>query len=257
MVGTLRHLAVITLCTSALISSCSSRQLLKTPHKIEDYNLHFGESGIEPAEYGDLSEQEWWESFFQDFLEIDASNLGYYFHLERDTELELLADLIKSKGDQFFSDQVGVVMYLTLGNNSEPLADISYFRLLEVRSLLAYRQLELLIEKGVEVDWEDICKKMKVEYSLDGGKEEQGTFWLLYRFKVSRLIGDPKGLFNRAFTLSCDKYYFLTAIDGTRRMLLAERKRRYEDLIIPESAGHRKIQTVFESAVVAYNAHYR
>jgi hypothetical protein len=254
---TLRYLALVILCTSALLSSCSSKSLLKTHHQIENYKLHFSELGIEPADYAGLSEQEWWESFFQYCLGIEASTLGYYLGLEHDTELHSLVELIESRGNHFYSDELGVVMYLTLGDNSKPVADVSYFRLFNLETTFTDRQLELLVEKGVEVAWADIPGGKKVESSLDEDTKNQGKFWILYRFKISILVGDHEWLFNRAFTLSCDKHYCLTRIDRTRQVLFLDSKGRYDDLIIQGSEGYQTIEKLFESAVAAYNAHQR
>jgi hypothetical protein len=117
--------------------------------------------------------------------------------------------------------------------------------------------LEFLIEKGVEVSWEDIPDKIRSKYTLDGDSEDQPTTWILYRFKISRLVDDQRGLFNRAFTLSCDRYYCFTGVDRTRRVLLAEGNRRYEDLIIPQSEGFPILDRILKNAISAYDAHYR
>ena len=86
--------------------------------------------------------------------------------------------------------------------------------------------------------------------------EEQSTPWILYRFKISRLIDDKNALVNKAFLLSSDKYYCITSFDGARRMQLAEGKRRYGDLILPESEGYVTLETLFKKALEDYLVHY-
>jgi len=254
--GRLKYLGFTVCCTSLLITSCSSRYLLKSPHRIQNYSLNFTELGIEPVAYESLSEQEWWESFYQSLLKIEASDLGHHFQLEYDTEFDSLEASIETRGEQFYSDQFGVVQYLTLGNNARPIADVSYFRILNVRSLSATKVLELLIEKGVKVAWKYIPGKMKEDHPLNGGSRGEETPWILYRFKISKLAGDQRGTFNRSLTLSCDKYYCVTGTDGARRVLSAEGKRRYEDLIIPESGGYALLASLFNNAAKAYNDYY-
>lgn len=252
----LKYFGFTVFCTSLLITSCSSRYLLKTPHRIQNYSLYFTELGIEPVDYESLSEQEWWESFYQSLLNIEASDIGHHIQMENDTELDSLEAFIESRGEQFYSDQFGVVKYLTLGDNSRPTANVSYFRILYARSLSATKVLEFLIEKGVEVTWKDIAGEMKADGTLNVSPKDQETPWILYRFKISKLADDQMGTFNRSLNLSCDKYYCVTGSDGTRRVLSAEGKRRYEDLIIPESGGYEILASLFNSAARAYNEHY-
>ena len=221
-----------------------------------NFELRFAEAGIEPAEYGDMSVQEWWQSFYQYLVKIEASELGSYFRMEHAPELDCLVEIIESEGGQFYSDQYGVVKYLAFGNDSTIIPDVSYFRLLDIHSFSASRRLEFVIEKGVEVTWEDIPDEIKSKYTIDEDTEDQPTTWILYRFKISRLVDDQRGLFNMAFTLSCDRYYCFTGIDGTRRMLLAEGNRRYGDLILPESNGYPIVERIFRNATKEYNAHF-
>ncbi|UCE81868.1 MAG: hypothetical protein JSV47_08960 [Deltaproteobacteria bacterium] len=222
-----------------------------------NFELRFTEAGVEPAEYSNISVQEWWQSFYQYLVKIEASELGSYFLMEHDPELDCLVEIIESEGGQFYSDQYGVVKHLSFGDNSSVISNISYFRLLDIHSLSASRRLEFLIEKGVEVSWEDIPDKIRSKYTLDGDSEDQPTTWILYRFKISRLIDDQRGLFNRAFTLSCDRYYCFTGVDRTRRVLLAEGNRRYGDLIIPQSEGFPILDRILKNAISAYHAHYK
>ncbi len=239
-----------------LFSSCSARYLLKGPRRIENYQLNFTEGGIEPFDKADLSQQEWWESFYQHIVHIEASDLGHYLQCEHDTELDSLVALIAARGEQFYTDQFGIVAYLILGNNSRRIADVSYFRIADAQSPATYRRLELLLEKGVEVPWKDIPEKLKRDNTSETGPRDQSTPWILYRFRISKIIDDQRGLFNRGFSLSCDRYYCFTADDGTRRMLLAEGRRRYNDLIIPESKGYTIIQQIFRNAAQEYIAHH-
>jgi hypothetical protein len=218
--------------------------------------LKFTKTGIEPADCGDMSVQEWWQSFYQHLVKIEASKLGSYFQMEHDPELDSLVETIESGGGQFHSDQYGVVKYLSFGNNSSIISDVSYFRLLDINSHSASRRLEFLIEKGVEVTWEDIPDEIRSKYTLDRDSEAQPITWILYRFKVSRLVDDQRGLFNRAFTLSCDRYCCFTGIDRTRRVLLAEGDRRYGDLIIPQAEGFSILDRIFKNAIRSYNCYY-
>ena len=89
-------------------------------------------------------------------VHIEASNLGHYFQFEHDTALDSLVALITTRGGQFYTDQFGTVAYLGLSNNSRRISDISYFRIADAQSLAAYKRLELLLEKGVEVSWKDL-----------------------------------------------------------------------------------------------------
>jgi len=252
----LQYFDLLIAATCILFSSCSSRYLLKVPHRIENCELNFTERGIEPFDKANISQQEWWESFYQHIVHIEASDLGHYFQCEHDTELDSLVALIATSGGQFYTDQFGIVAYLGLGNNSRRIADISYFRIADAQSLAAYKRLELLLEKGVEVPWKDIPEKLKRDNTSETGAGDQSTPWILYRFRISKLIDDQRGLFNRGFSLSCDRYYCFTAGDGTRRMLLTEGRRRYSDLVIPESEGYTIIQQIFRNATREYIAHY-
>lgn len=252
----MRYIYLILLSTFLLLSSCSSRYVSTKPSRMSNFELRFTEAGIEPAEYWDMSVQEWWQSFYQHLIKIEASELGSYFRMEHDPELDCLVEIIESEGGQFYSDQYGVVKYLTFGNNSNVISDVSYFRLLDIHSLSASQRLEFLIEKGVEVTWEDIPEEIRSKYTSDGDSEDQSTSWILYRFKISRLVDDQRGLFNRAFTLSCDKYYCFTGVDRTRRVFLAEGNRRYGDLIIPQSEGFPILDRIFKNAIRSYNSYY-
>ena len=254
--GRLKYFGFTVFCTSLLITSCSSRYFLKTPHRIENYSLYFTELGIEPVDNENLSEEEWWESFYQSLLDIEASDIGHHFQMEHNKELDSLETFIESRGEQFYSDLFGVVKYLSLGDNSRPIADVSYFRIMNARSLSATKVLELLIEKGVEVTWKDIAREMKADGTLNIDPSEQEIPWILYRFKISKLADDQMGTFNRSLTLSCDKYYCVTGSDGTRRVLSVEVERRYEDLIIPQSSGYEILATIFSTAATAYNEYY-
>lgn len=252
----LSYFGLVAICIFTVNTSCSLMHQIRIPYRIEHFQLDITERGIEPVDTGNLSEEEWWESFYQSLLNFEASNIGHHFQMEHDTELYSLETFIDSRGEQFYSDQFGVVKYLTLGDNSRPTADVSYFRILNARSLSATKVLELLIEKGVEVTWKDIAGKMKRDGTPQVSPRDQETPWILYRFKISKLADDQMGTFNRSLTLSCDKYYCVTGTDGTRRVLSAEDKRRYEDLIIPESEGYEILASLFNSAVRAYNKHY-
>lgn len=97
---------------------------------------------------------------------------------------------------------------------------------------------------------------MRSSATLNRGPEDQSTAWILYRFKLSRLLGDQKALLNRAFLLSCDKYYCIASIDGARRMLLAEGKKLYDDLITPEAKGYTILEKLFKKVLEDYLSHY-
>ena len=252
-----RYLHLLIAATCILFSSCSSRYLLKARHRIENYELNFTERGIEPLDKANITQQEWWEIFYRSIVDIEASDLGHYLQFELDTELDSVVALIATRGGQFYTDQFGIVAYLDLGNNSRRIADISYFRIADAQSLAAYKRLELLLEKGVEVPWKDIPEKLKRVNTYETTARDQSTSWILYRFRISKLIDEQRGLFNRGFSISCDRYYCFTAGDGTRRMLLAEGKRRYSDLVIPESKGYALIQQIFRNAAQEYIAHYK
>jgi hypothetical protein len=252
-----RYIYLLIAATYLLFSSCSERYLLKAPHRIENYELNFTERGIEPFDKANISQQEWWESFYQHIVHIEASDLGHYLSFELDTELDSLVALIAARGEHFYSDQFGMVAYLVLGNNSRRIADVSYFRTADAQSPAASKRLELLLEKGVEVPWKDIPEKLKRDNASETGARDRSTPWILYRFRISKLIDEQRGLFNRGFSLNCDRYYCFTASDGTRRMLLAEGRRRYSDLVIPESEGYTIIQQIFRNAAQKYIAHYK
>ena len=252
----LSYFGLVAICIFTLSTSCSLERQIRIPYRIENFQLDITERGIEPVDSKNLSEEEWWESFFQSLLNIEASDIGHHFQMEHDTELHSLETLIESRGESFYSDQFGVVKYLTLGDNSRPTADVSYFRILNARSLSATKVLELLIEKGVAVTWKDIAGEMK-RYGIPRvSPRNQETPWILYRFKISKLVDDQMGTFNRSLTLSCDKYYCVTGSDGSRRILSAEGKRRYEDLIIPESEGYEILTNLFNSSARSYNEYY-
>ena len=252
-----RYFYLLIVATSILFSSCSSKYLLRAPHRIENYELSFTERGIEPLDRANMSQEEWWELFYRNIVDIEASDLGNYFQFEHDTELDSVVELIATRGRQFYAEQFGIVAYLGLGNNSRRIADISYFRIADAQSLAAYNRLELLLEKGVEVPWKDIPEKLKRDNTSETDSRDQSTPWILYRFRISKLIDEQRGLFNRGFSLSCDRYYCFTAGDGTRRMLLAEGSRRYSDLVIPESEGYAIIENIFRNAAQEYSVHYK
>jgi hypothetical protein len=252
----LSYFGLVAICIFTVNTSCSLKHQIRIPYRIEHFQLDITERGIEPVDTENLSEEEWWESFYQSLLNIEASDIGHHFQMEYDTELYSLETFIESRGEQFYSDQFGVVKYLTLGDNSRPTADVSYFRILNARSLSATKVLELLIEKGVEVTWKDISGEMKRDVTPKVSPKDQETPWILYRFKISKLADDQMGTFNRSLTLSCDKYYCVTGTDGTRRVLSAEDERGDEDLIIPESEGYEILASLFNSAVRAYNEYY-
>ena len=252
-----RYFYLLIAATSLLFSSCSSKYLHRAPRRIENYKLSFTERGIEPLDKANMSQREWWESFYRNIIDIEASDLGEYFQFEHDTELDSLVVLIATRGKQFYSDQFGAIAYLVFGNNTRHIADVSFFRTVDAQSLSASKRLELLLEKGVEVPWKDIPEKLKRDNISETTARDQSTPWILYRYRISKLIDDQRGLFNRGFSLSCDKYYCFTAGDGTRRMLLAEGKRRYSDLVIPESKGYTIIQQIFRNAAQEYIAHYK
>ena len=252
-----RNLYLLIAATCILFSSCSSKSLLRAPQRIENYELNFTERGIEPFDKTNMSQQEWWGIFYRDIVDIEASDLGHYLQFAHDTELDLLVALIATRGEQFYSDQFGMVAYLVFGNNTRRIADVSFFRIAEAQSLSASKRLELLLEKGVEVPWKDIPEKLRRDYTSEATARDQGTPWILYRFRISKLIDEQRGLFNRGFSLSCDRYYCFTAVDGTRRMLLAEGRRRYSDLVIPESEGYVIIENIFRNAAQEYIAHYK
>jgi len=252
-----RYFYLLIAATSIVFSSCSLKYLFRAHRRIENYKLNFTERGIEPFDKANMSQQEWWESFYRNIIHIEASDLGHYFQFENDTELDSLAALIETRGEQFYSDQFGMVAYLVFGNNTRSIADVSFFRIADAQSLSASKRLELLLEKGVEVPWKDIPEKLKRENTSKTTARNQSTPWILYRFRISKLIDDQRGLFNRGFSLSCDKYYCFTAGDGTRRMLLAEGRRRYSDLVIPESEGYTMIENMFRNAAQEYIAYYK
>jgi hypothetical protein len=243
--------------TCILFFSCSSKYLLRAPHRIENYKLNFTERGIEPFDKGNMSQQEWWQAFYRNIIDIEASNLGEYFQFEHDTELNSLVVVIETRGEQFYSDQFGTIAYLVFGNNTGRIADVSFFRIVDTQSLSASKRLELLLEKGVEVPWKDIPEKLKSDNTSETTARDQSTPWILYRYRISKLIDDQRGLFNRGFSLSCDKYYCFTAGDGTRRMLLAKGRRRYSDLVIPEGEGYAIVESIFRNAAQEYIAHLR
>ena len=253
----LRYFYLLIAADFILFLSCSSRYLHKVPLRIENYELNFTKRGIEPFDKANISQQEWWESFYQHIVHIEASDLGHYLQFEYDTELDSVVALIETRGEQFYTDQFGMVAYLVFGNNSRCIADISYFRIADARSIAASKRLELLLEKGVEVPWQDIPEKLKRDNTSETTARDQGTPWILYRFRISKLIDEQRGLFNRGFSLSCDRYYCFTSGDGTRRMLLAEGRRRYSDLVIPESEGYAIIEKIFRNAAQEYIAHYK
>lgn len=252
-----RYFYLLIAATSILLSSCSSKYLHRAPRRIENYKLNFTERGIEPFDKANMSHQEWWESFYRNIIDIEASNLGHYFQFEHDTELDSLVVLIETRGEKFYSDQFGMVAYLVFGNNTRRIADVSYFRIVDAQSLSASKRLELLLEKGVEVPWKDIPDKLKSDNTSETTAKDQGTPWILYRYRISKLIDDQRGLFNRGFSLSCDRYYCFTTGDGSRRMLLAKGRRRYSDPVIPESEGYTIIQEIFRNTAQEYIAHYK
>lgn len=252
----LSYFGLIALCIFTVNISCSVKHQIRIPHQIKNYQLNITARGIDPVDRENLTEKVWWESFYRSLLYIEASDIGHHLHMVHDTELHSLEAFIESRGEQFYSDQFGVVKYLTLGNNSRSTADVSFFRILNARSLSATKVLELLIEKGVELTWKDIPGKMKTDATFKVGLDDREIPWILYRFKISKLADDQMGTFNRSLTLSCDKYYCVTGSDGTRRVLLAEDKRRYGDLITPESDGYAILASLFNSAARAYNAYY-
>jgi hypothetical protein len=253
----LLYLYLLTAFVSILFSSCSPKSLIGTPQQIKRYEISISEQGIEPVDYENLSEQEWWESYYQYIVNIEANDFGHYFKFERERQLELLVEFIETRGDQFHSDKFGIVKYLAFGNNSGPITNSTYFRILSTQSLSASKRLELLIEKGVEVTREDIDEKMRTSDNLNEKSQNRSTPWILYRFLISKVIDDQRGLFNRALLLSCDKYNCLTGIDGTRRVALAKGKRRYGDLITPESEEYEIVERIFKNIVEEYNAHYK
>ena len=252
-----RYFYLLITATSILFSSCSSKYLHRAPRRIENYKLNFTERGIEPFDKANMSQQEWWESFYRNIIDIEASNLGHYFQFEHDIELDSLVVLIGTRGEQFYSEQFGMVAYLVFGNNTRHIADVSFFRIVDAQSLSASKRLELLLEKGVEVPWKDIPDKLKSDNTSETTAKDQGTPWILYRYRISKLIDDQRGLFNTGFSLSCDRYYCFTTGDGSRRMLLAKGKRRYSDLVIPENEGYSTIENIFRNAAQKYIAHYK
>jgi hypothetical protein len=251
------YLYLIFLSTFLLLSSCSTKYQLRKPSGIGNFELKFSEVGIEPVEYGNIPEPEWWESFYIYIGNIESSDLGNYLQFELDSKSISLVDLIETRGEQFYSNQFGIIRYLSFGNNSEPIANISYFRILNSRSTSGSKRLDLLIEKGVETSWRNIQEKIKTNGQLDKESQNKSTPWILYRFLISKVIDDQRGLLNRAFLISCDKYYCLTGMDGTRRVFLSGDKKRYDDLIIPENEGYPIVDKIFKNAISAYDAHYK
>jgi hypothetical protein len=241
---------------SLLLSVGCSKHLVRAPDKLENYDITFTDKGIEAVNYQDMSHQEWWESFYRHISALEASDIGYYIGFEYDSLFEEILELMKKEAKHFYTDQFGTVKYLDLGDNSAQISNVVYLRIVNVRSLSASRQLELLIEKGVEVVWETIPEQMRSGVTLNGGLKEESTPWILYRFKISRLIKDQNSLFNKAFLLSSDKYYCITSIDGARKMHLAENKKRYGDLILPESKGYATLEKLFKKALEDYLSHY-
>jgi hypothetical protein len=241
---------------SLLFSVGCSKHLVRAPDKLESYDITFTDKGIEAVNYQDMSHQEWWESLYRHISDLEVSDIGYYIGFEYDSLFEEILELMKKEGKHFYTDQFGTVKYLDLGDNSAQISNVVYLRIVNVRSLSASKQLELLIEKGVEVAWETIPEQMRSSATLNEEAKEQSTPWILYRFKLSRLIEDQNSLFNKAFLLSSDKYYCITSIDGARRMHLAEGKKRYGDLILPESKGYATLEKLFKKALEDYLAHY-
>lgn len=242
---------------SFLFSAGCSKHMVRVPVKLENYDITITDKGIEAVHYQNMSHQEWWESFYQNASDFEASAIGYYIGFEYDNQLEELLELMKKEGKSFYTDQFGKVEYLDLGDNSSQISNVSYLRIVDVRSLSASRQLELLIEKGVEVAWETIPEYLRSSAAFNEEEaEEQSTPWILYRIKISRLIEDKSAPVNKAFLLSSDKYYCITSFDGVRRMHLAEGKRRYGDLILPESEDYVTLERLFRKALEDYLAHY-
>jgi hypothetical protein len=242
---------------SLLFSAGCSKHLVRAPLKLVNYDIIFTDNGIEAVHYRNMSRQEWWESFYQNMSDFEASDIGYYIGFEYNNQFEELLELMKKEGKSFYTDQFGEVEYLDLGDNSSQISNVSYLRIVDVRSLSASRQVELMIEKGVEVAWETIPEYLRTSAAFNEEEaEEQSTPWILYRFKISRLIDDKNALVNKAFLLSSDKYYCITSFDGARRMQLSGGKRRYGDLILPESEGYVTLETLFKKALEDYLVHY-
>ena len=172
--GKLKYLGLVALCAHLFLTSCSSGCFLRTPKIIENYDLYFSELGIEPVDNAKLSEHDWWESFYYRVVNIEASDLKHHFQLEHNTELDSLTKYTETRGEQFYSDEVGVVVYLTLGDNSGPIANASYFRILNIKSFFGARSLELLIEKGVEVSWKDLTRRITKRHTHDAVFKNEG-----------------------------------------------------------------------------------
>ncbi|UCG12891.1 MAG: hypothetical protein JSU72_20895 [Deltaproteobacteria bacterium] len=241
---------------SLLFSVGCSKHLVRAPDKLASYDITFTDEGVEAVDYQNMSQQEWWESFYRHICDLESGDIGYYIGFKYDSQFEKLLELMKKEGKAFYTDQLGMVEYLDLGDNSAQISNVVYLRIVGVRSLSASKQLELLIEKGVEVMRETIPEQIRSSATLTGGSKEQGTPWILYRFKISRLIEVQNALFNKAFLLSSDKYHCITSIDGLRRMRLAEGKKRYGDLILPESKGYATLEKLFTKALADYLEHY-
>ena len=251
-----RYLNLVMVCLSLVLPSSCSKYRVREMVQLGSYEITFAEKGIEAQNYDNIPLQQWWALFYQHFVNIDAGKAAQNSHFEQKDQFETLVRLIEMKGKEFVHDHVGTVKYLELGNNSGPIANVSYFRILEGQSLSPVRQLDLLIEKGVEVSWKSISEKTKSISPFRGESRNQGIPWILYRFRVSRLVDDQRKALSTTISLSCDKYYCVTATDGTRSIFLTNSKRRYQESIVPENEGYEIIDRLFENAIEAYSAYY-
>jgi len=239
-----------------LFFSCAI-PIIRISSEIENYDIIITRKGIQAADYSSFTKSEWWELFYQHLAKTEADNTILYPQFQRDPQFDAFLHLLEHIGQEGFDDRLGEFKYFELGDNSGPVADISYFRILNEKKDPSYRRLYLLIQKGVEIKSNNFPKEVKESTTFSHLKEKEGIFWILYRFSISRMIDTKEKSYNLPFYLSCDKHFCVTDTNGIRRVFHSKAKAHYRDFITPECKGYDTIKNLFNRAINQYILYYK
>jgi hypothetical protein len=237
------------------VVGCHKAQLAAS-YTVGRYRLRISEHGVSVATDRNVSEEVWWEGFYQYIVNLKASHDGESLQLQQDVQLTSLLKHIVECKRYFYHHEFGRIDYCELGSRDNMLSNVTYMRIVDDQSIAGLKRLDLLIEKGTRSDSVCLPQEISENQRFKNEVRNGGTPWILYRFLVSKMLNAERQLFSTAFLLSCDKWYCVTGIDGTRLLFFARDKERHRDLFSPGTEGHATLEKIFTDAVEAYLASF-